>query len=183
MTAPRAGMELGARPRPAGGLGAKPNPQPALRPVPEPRPPRRPWLEVVPEPAVARRRRRARLFTALAGTAACFGLFGVVGVQVLLAQGQSEVERLSTEVRRQEEEEERLRLRVAELESPARVVREARERLGMTSPTTVVALAPASLADPPPTTVPAPRATTTTTVQSASTTTLASAGTAGASRP
>ncbi|MDQ3978553.1 MAG: cell division protein FtsL, partial [Actinomycetota bacterium] len=133
-------------------------PLPELPPLRE-----RPRLRVVPEPAAVRARRLSRLFTGLAAVAACFGLFGVVGVHVMLAQGQGEVARLSAEVEQQEAEQQKLRLQVAQLESPSRVMAAARE-LGMVTPSTVVPVAPASLADPPPTTLPIPRATTTTTV-------------------
>lgn len=145
-------------------------PQPVPEVEPQPVPERRPALRVVPEPAALRARRLSRLFTGLAAIAVCFGLFGVVCVHVMLAQGQGAVARLSEEVEKQEAEQQRLRLQVAQLESPARVTAAARE-LGMVTPSTVVALAPASLADPPPTTIPSPRATTTTTVASTSTST------------
>jgi cell division protein FtsL len=137
--------------------------------------PRRPPLRVVPEPAAARKLRRVRLGTAIAFLAALFGLFGVVGLHVLLAQGQGDVQRLSSHVAEQEEAQRRLRLEVAELEAPAKVVATARERLGMVSPSTVVPLQPATLADPPPTTVAAPQPTTTT---PSATTATSAAGTA-----
>jgi cell division protein FtsL len=151
------------------------SPWPARRPARE-RPQARPPLGVVPDPAVLRSQRRARLFTAIAVIVVFFGLFGVVGLHVLLAQGHGEIERLSREVEREEQEQERLRLRVAELESPARVVTAARERLGMVTPTTVVSVAPASLDDPPRTTIPAPRPTTTVATTVATTTSVASRG-------
>lgn len=132
------------------------------RRLPDPAP-HRPALRVVPEPAAARKLRLVRLATAVAFLAALFGLFGVVGLHVLLAQGQGEVQRLSSQVAEQEEVQRRLRLEVAELEAPAKVVATARERLGMVSPPTVVPLQPATLADPPPTTIAGPRPTTTTT--------------------
>ena len=140
-------------------------------PAPVPQPLREgPPLRVVPEAVTARARRLSRLFTGLAAVAVCFGLFGVIGVHVMLAQGQGEVARLSAEVEEHEAQQQRLRLQVAELESPNRVTGAARA-LGMVTPSTVVSLAPASLDDPPPTTVPSPRATTTTTVATTTTTT------------
>ena len=139
MTAPRLVRSALVRAVPAPG---RPRPQA----VPEPR---RPHLHLLPEPPHVRTRRLCRLFTALAGLAVCFGLFGVVGLHVLLAQGQGDVQRLSEEVRQQEQEQQRLRLQVAELESPERIVAEARQRLGMVPPSTVVSLAPASLPGPP----------------------------------
>jgi cell division protein FtsL len=149
-----------------------PAPGSRVRPLraPAPERPARPLLRLVPEPEVARRRRLSRLFTGLAMVAVCFGLFGVVGLRVMLAQGQREVARLSAEVEQREAEQQQLRLEVAELESPTRVTSAARE-LGMVTPSTVVPLGPASLADPPPTTLPIPRPTTTTTTPVASTST------------
>lgn len=149
MTAPRSARSTSVRAIPA---PFHPRPLPVAEP-------RRPQLHVLPEPPHVRARRLCRLFTALSGLAVCFGLFGVVGLHVLLAQGQGDVQRLSEEVRQQEEEQQRLRLQVAELGSPARIVSEARQRLGMVSPSTVVSLDSASLADPPSTTIPAPRST------------------------
>ena len=154
-------------------------PLPLPLPIPEPRPVReRPPLRIVPEAASARARRLSRLFTGLAAIVVCFGLFGVIGVHVMLAQGQGDVGHLSEEVDKLEADQQRLALEVAQLESPSRVTAAARQ-LGMVTPSTVVSLAPASLADPPPTTVPAPRATTTT-VASTSTTTNASTSTSAA---
>ena len=154
MTAPRLVRPDPPRIVSSAGLFA---PQPLTEPR-RPQPltaPRRPQLHLLPEPPHVRTRRLCRLFTALAGVAVCFGLFGVVGLHVLLAQGQGDVQRLSEEVRQQEQQQQRLRLQVAQLESPERIVAEARSRLGMVPPSTVVSLAPASLADPPATTIPA----------------------------
>src|SRR5437588_7519236 len=164
---------------------APPRQRPDPRPAPEP--PRRalPPLRVVPDPAILRTRRLARLCTALAGLVACFGLFGVVGVHVMLAQGQGDVQRLQSEVDDQEAAQQRLQLQVAELQSPERIVAAAKEQLGMTTPTPVVVLSGATLADPPAITIPAPRPTTTTPATPATTTpSTATAGAASAtSRP
>jgi cell division protein FtsL len=141
---------------------------PAARPAPA-RPEPRPALRVVPDPAALRARRLARLATGLVAIAACFGLFGIVGVHVMLAQGQSDVQRLQAKVQEEGERSQQLQLQVAALEAPDRIVSEAQNRLGMVTPTTVVALAPASLADPPPSTIPAPRATSTTVLSSSPT--------------
>jgi cell division protein FtsL len=130
------------------------SPQPAPRPAPAqaPAPARR--LEVVPDPRVLRTRRLSRLGTAIAGLAACFGLFGVVGVHVMLAQGQADVQRLQARVQQEEDRQQRLRMDVAVLEAPTRVVTTAENDLGMVSPQTVVSLAPTTLAETPPTTLP-----------------------------
>lgn len=148
-------------------------PAPPVLPGPQPLPEeRRRHLRVLPEPPSTRARRLSRLFTGLAAIVVCFGLFGIVGLHVVLAQGQGGVERLSVELERQEQEQQRLRLEVAELNAPSRVVEAARSRLGMVAPTTVVPLAPASLADPPATTIPAPTATTVPTTAPPTSTTL-----------
>lgn len=128
----------------------------------------RPPLHLVPDPATLRARRRARLLTAVAALTACFGLFGVVGVHVMLAQGQGAVQELQARVQEEEDRHRRLRLQVAELEAPAEVVAAARDRLGMTAPTTVVPLVVASLDHPPPTTIPASTAPPTSLPQSTS---------------
>jgi cell division protein FtsL len=147
VTAPRT---IPARPARATSEAApRPTPAPATR------------LRAVPDPRVLRTQRWVRACTAIAALVTCFGLFGVVGVHVMLAQGQGDVQRLQSQVDDQEGAQQRLRVQVAQLESPERIVAAARQ-LGMTTPSTVVLLHEASLADPPATTIPAPRATTTT---------------------
>ena len=135
MTAPRF-VGFGAT-RPA------PRPSPGPSPLAVPRP--RPHLEVVPDPSVLRRRRLTRLATAVAGLAACFALFGVVSVHVLLAQGQADVQRLQTQVQQQEDHQQQLKLDVAALEAPGRIVATAEHQLGMVPPHAVVTLTPATL--------------------------------------
>ena len=78
---------------------------------------------------------------ALAGLA-CAGLFAIVGVRVRLAQGQGPVATLESQVTAAQAENQRLRLDVARLESPARIVAEAQARLGMVAPAAVVYLPP-----------------------------------------
>jgi cell division protein FtsL len=117
----------------------------------------RPQLRAVPEPVRQRRDWLAKLFTGLATIAVCFGLFGVIGVHVMLAQGQGEVQRLQEQEEKELVRRQRLALQAAELESPSRIVAAAHDRLGLVPPTTVVPLPAASLDDPPPTTIaPAP---------------------------
>ena len=140
MTAPRfVGYGAGATTRPA--------PRPAHRPeAPLPRPRH---LEVAPDPSVLRRRRLIRLATAVAGLAACFGLFGVVSVHVLLAQGQADVQRLQAQVQEQEDHQQQLKLDVATLEAPERIVATAEQQLGMIRPQVVATLTPATLPPKP----------------------------------
>jgi len=83
-----------------------------------------------PDPA-AKARRRARLLTIVLAVAACAGLFAIVGLRVVLAQGQAEVDRLEVRVDQVQADHQRLRLQVAERESPGTIVAAARDRLGM----------------------------------------------------
>jgi cell division protein FtsL len=87
-------------------------------------------------------RRRARLALATAAIVACGGLFGVVSFHVVLTEGQLELERLQARAAAAEERNARLRLEVAELESPAWVVAAAQQRLGMVPPRGVTYLSP-----------------------------------------
>ncbi len=74
--------------------------------------------------------------------AICAGLFAIVALRVLLAQGQVEVDRLEATVDTQRAAQQRLRLTVAELDAPAQIVNAARTRLGMINPGAVISLAP-----------------------------------------
>jgi cell division protein FtsL len=108
---------------------------------PGPVAPARRHLRVVEAPAVSRR--LALVLTAVLVAAVCAGLFAIVGLRVLLAQGQGQVDRLEAQAEAEHAREQRLRLTVAQLESPASVVDAARQRLGMVPPTTVISLTPA----------------------------------------
>lgn len=120
---------------------------PRVQPEREPRrqapPPPRPHLWVV-GPGEARQRRLTRLVTGTLLVAACAGLFAIVALRVLLAQGQVHVDRLEESIETARATQQDLRLTVAELEAPAQIVAAARERLGMVTPRTVIHL------DPPP---------------------------------
>lgn len=109
-------------------------------PQPVGAPPRPRHLRVVEAPVPGRR--AMRVVTATLVVAACAGLFAIVALRVLLAQGQGQVDRLEAKVQTEHAREQRLRLTVAQLESPASVVAAARQRLGMVPPTTVVSLTP-----------------------------------------
>jgi cell division protein FtsL len=120
-------------------------PSPARRradaptPVSHPAPRTPPPLRVVrPAP----RRRRARLLTVLVSIVVMASLFGLVASHVLLTQGQFRLDRLRSRAAAEQARYERLRLQVAELESPSRVVATAQERLGMVPPPTVTYLSP-----------------------------------------
>ena len=129
---------------------------PRPRPEPQPQPRRRtagaptlPHLRLV-DPADARARRLTRLLTGTLLAVACAGLFAIVALRVLLAQGQVEVDRLEESIEATQAAQQDLRLIVTELEAPAQIVAAARQRLGMVPPVTVTYLAP-----PPPLPVPA----------------------------
>ncbi|MGH9223004.1 MAG: hypothetical protein ACRD2W_04300, partial [Acidimicrobiales bacterium] len=145
----------------------------------------KPRLSLVPDPKTVRARRLSGLFTGVTLIAVCFGLFGVIGMHVLLAQGQDDVQDLQSRLAVEQEREQDLSLEVARLQAPAAVVAAAKAR-GMVVPTTVVALNAASLDSPPRTTIPAPApATTPTTAQTgpanSATATAASAAAASTS--
>ena len=148
MTAPlrtghRAAGARAAAPR----LAPEPAPvRPALGPRQEPArrlrtPPAPPRLRLV-DPTADRRRRLTRALTIALVVAICAGLFAIVGLRVLLAQGQVQVDRLEAAAESQRAAQQRLRLTVAELEAPARIVADARARLGMVNPGVVIHLTP-----------------------------------------
>ena len=142
---------------------------PAVRPERAPRPD----LHVVDRAARPASRALMRVVTVLAGLLATAGLFLVVCLHVLLTQGQADLDSLRARADAESARNRRLRVQVAELESPSRIVAAARERLGMVPPVTVVYLPAAdpirplppvsSEPLPPPSTAPAARATTPTT--------------------
>lgn len=115
---------------------------PASSPRPGSTPARRtaPPLRVVRP--VPRRRRRARLVTVLVSMAVLVSLFGLVASHVMLTQGQFRLDTLRTRTASEQARYERLRLEVAELESPSRIVATAQERLGMVPPPSVTYLSP-----------------------------------------
>lgn len=93
----------------------------------------RPKLVAVPE----RARRAHRSPRLLLGMAAVIVLGGTAVTQSLLAQTQIELDVLETKYSQAVDERATLRLRVAELQAPARIVDTARDRLGMVSPEVV----------------------------------------------
>jgi hypothetical protein len=127
-----------------------------LRPEALPAP--RPNLRVVPpDHLTARARRlRARRLVVLGGVAAAAMLFGIVAFHVVLTQSQLNIQHLQTRAQSAALREQQLRLEAARLESPERVVDDAK-RLGMVPPASVRYLTPASdgAAPPRPQTVPA----------------------------
>jgi cell division protein FtsL len=82
----------------------------------------------------------------LVGAAAVAGVlavvFALVAVHVLLAQNQFQLDRLNARSAVEGAQYDRLRLQVAQLESPERVVAAAEGRLGLVSPPKVTYLTP-----------------------------------------
>lgn len=108
----------------------------------------RPRLRVLSDEQLAARarRRRVRVALVLSSLLAVAGLFGIAVFHVLITQSQFRLEQLEARATQEQARYERLRLRVAELESPARVVAAAQERLGMVPPPGVRYLSPAGAA-------------------------------------
>lgn len=90
----------------------------------------------------ARRRRLARGVLALVGTVGIVALFALAAFHAMLASGQAQLDQLESRVSDAQARYESLRLDVAELEAPNRIVREAQERLGMVPPPDVTYLTP-----------------------------------------
>jgi cell division protein FtsL len=119
---------------------ARPRPRPA---PPVKRAPARPELRVVREEE-RREADRARFVRQLVVAATMVGalcLFGVVVFHVLLTQNQFRLDKLQEQSLERQAEYDRLRLQVAELESPDRIIASA-QALGMVTPPKVTYLAP-----------------------------------------
>ena len=86
--------------------------------------------------------RRRRLLACSVAVLAVVCVLGLVVSHVALAQGQFELEKLQGKAAQEQAHYERLRLQVAQLESPSRVVAAAQERLGMVPPPGVTYLSP-----------------------------------------
>ena len=86
--------------------------------------------------------RRTRVLFGAGVGVVVISLVGLVVSHVALAQGQFRLERLRSEAAVEQARYERLRLQVAELEAPSRVVAAAQERLGMVPPPGVTYLSP-----------------------------------------
>ena len=125
-----------------------------------------PPLRVVDRRVRARRRSRARarLAGAAAVTAVLAVLFGLVAIHVLLAQNQFQLDRLNARSSAAEAQYDRLRLQVAQLDSPERVVATAEGRLGMVQPAKTTYLTPNAPGPGPATAPPGTRAAATPTV-------------------
>lgn len=99
---------------------------------------------------VVRRRAAWALVSLIAAVA-----LAVSACQVLIAQSQFELARLQSDAAAAEDRYDRLRLQVAELESPGRIMATAQERLGMVPPPGVTYLTPVPSESATPSDVPA----------------------------
>jgi cell division protein FtsB len=94
----------------------------------------------------ARRRRRLRALLLLTGLVMGGSLFALAAFHAMLASGQANLDRLEQQVSEAQARVESLRLQVAELEAPSRIVGEAQQRLGMVPPPGVTYLTPSEAA-------------------------------------
>lgn len=123
--------------------------RPAPRPVREA--PARPPLRIVRagELTPRARRRRNRAIVGATGALVVIGLFGLVAFHVMVTQAQFRLDRINGRVSQDEARYQRLRLQVAELESPDRIIAAAQERLGMVPPPGVTYLSATGAATDP----------------------------------
>lgn len=115
----------------------------SVRPAPAPAPkaPARPPLRVVDAREATRRRRRRGVAWIGLGLLAT-GLLAVVVSHVLLSQQHYELEQLDRQAAQSQRRYDQLRLEVARLEAPGRIVEVATTRLGMVAPEEVTYLTP-----------------------------------------
>lgn len=101
-------------------------------------------LRAVPEGYIPRpvRVRRRRLVLRAAGVTIGVVILGIAAAHAALVDGQLRLQALEVEVEEATDAYQRLRLQVAELEAPERIVAAAQERLGMVPPPGVTYLSP-----------------------------------------
>lgn len=87
------------------------------------------------------------MLVAVLSAAVVVGLLAIVALHALLSQNQLRLDDLDARATAAQARYERLRLEVAELESPNRIVTAAQERLGMVVPPTVTYLTPTGADD------------------------------------
>ena len=102
-----------------------------------------------PQRLPAQRRRVVGAISAAAGVLAVVVVFGLVVFHAWIVQNQSSLDRLDRNIAETSSTNQRLRLEIAELESPERVIAYAESTLGMTAPEpgSVTTLHPISTAD------------------------------------
>ena len=113
------------------------------------------------------RLRRRRLIVFGLATLAVMGLFGLVAEHTVLAQQQFRLASVQSQAATEQARNQALQLQVAQLQSPSRIVSEARTKLGMVPPAGITYLVPGQRgakvkgqAAPIPTTSPTTTATT-----------------------
>jgi cell division protein FtsL len=121
---------------------AMPQPQRTPAHLPTPTRERRPQLRVVDEPA--RRRVSLGVATTLVVGAVFAVLFGLVVFHTLLLQNQQKLDHLNTQVSDAQGQYQSLRLQVAQLEAPQRIIDVATHKLGMVPPDGTTYLTPAA---------------------------------------
>lgn len=128
------------RPAPASGPARRPRPAPAPTPAAG-----RPQLRVLRPGEAASEADRRRLVQIMVVAGAGLGalcVFAVVVFHVMLTQNQFRLDALQDQALERQAEYDRLRLQVAELESPDRIVADAQQRLGMVPASKITYLAP-----------------------------------------
>lgn len=93
------------------------------------------------------RRRRVRRLVAVAAVLAVASLIALAGTHAMLVSNQVRLDALEQQAAEAQARHQALRLEVATLEDPARVVSVATERLGMVAPETVTYLEPVATAE------------------------------------
>lgn len=133
----------GAASRSGGGVAVRS--ATSTRPATQPAVTARPRLRLVDNSQleVAVRRRRARRLLMVAGVVAIAALLALAGVNAVLVSNQVRIDTLEQQVVDAQARHQALRLEVATLEAPQRVVSAATERLGMISPDTITYVQPA----------------------------------------
>jgi cell division protein FtsL len=119
-------------------------PQPRRAPAQDPKTQRerRPQLRVVEKPAT--RRLNLGVVTTLVVGAVFAVLFGLVVFHTVLLQNQQKLDHLNTQVSDAQAQYQSLRLQVAQLEAPQRIIDVATQKLGMVPPDGTTYLTPAA---------------------------------------
>jgi cell division protein FtsL len=107
---------------------------------------RRPQLRIVAEPAP--RRLNLGVVTTLVVGAVFAVLFGLVVFHTVLLQNQQKLDHLNTRVSDAQARYQSLRLQVAQLEAPQRIINVATQKLGMVPPAGTTYLTPAAGSGP-----------------------------------
>ena len=137
-----------AHPPAEGGTGARrtPRPAPAGGPRPSSRPPRSQIIDRRRKRRVAAQR-QWRLALSITALLSVIAIFGAAVFHVMLVQSEFRLEKLEAEATAEQQRYEKLRLEVARLGAPERIVAAAQQRLGMVPPAQVSYITAASPTD------------------------------------